>query len=309
MLELIITRGLPASGKSTWARSWAADDPEHRIRVNRDDLRMSLHGRPFYTYEAEKSITVAEKAMAEAALKSGRSVVADAMNLKSKYVREWAKLGHKYGATVRVEDFEQPLDVLVGRDIGRVPTVGEKFIRDTAARYGIKAAGVLPAAPDLTADPVLTPEPVVHNEELRKAIIVDLDGTLALHNRSPYDYSLVSTDSLNTPIDDLIIYLDLHFNECSMGKRSLRTLLVSGRPDSCREDTEQWLKNQGIRYDALFMRRADDKRPDDQVKLEIFNTHIRDRYNVLWVLDDRDRVVAMWRRLGLTCLQVADGAF
>lgn len=277
--------------------------------MNRDDLRMSLHGRPFYTHEAEKSITVAEKAMAEAALKSGRSVVADAMNLKSKYVRGWAKLGHKYGAEVKVKDFEVEVDRLVLLDIGRSPTVGEKFIRDTAARYGIKAEGKLPAAPDLTPDPVIVPEPYVPDDNLRRAIIVDLDGTLALHNRSPYDYSLVSTDSLSHPVDHLIGTLDNHFNECGQGRNSLTTIIVSGRPESCREDTSKWLVKHGIHWDYLYMRATDDKRPDDEVKLEIFNTHIRDKFNVLWVFDDRNRVVAMWRRLGLMCLQVNDGDF
>ena len=37
--KLILTRGIQGSGKSTWARKWVEEDPEHRIRLNWDDMR------------------------------------------------------------------------------------------------------------------------------------------------------------------------------------------------------------------------------------------------------------------------------
>lgn len=57
------------------------------------------------------------------------------------------------------------------------------------------------------------------------------------------------------------------------------------------------------------MRPAGDKRRDDIIKAEIFDQHIRGHHNILLVLDDRDSVVKMWRSMGLTCLQVAEGNF
>lgn len=59
----------------------------------------------------------------------------------------------------------------------------------------------------------------------------------------------------------------------------------------------------------LFMRPAGDTRNDAVVKLELFDQHIRDRYDVLRCYDDRARVVAAWRSIGLTVFQVADGNF
>ena len=59
----------------------------------------------------------------------------------------------------------------------------------------------------------------------------------------------------------------------------------------------------------LFMRASGDTRKDEIVKLELFDAHVRGKYDVRLVLDDRDRVVRMWRSIGLTCLQVADGEF
>lgn len=59
----------------------------------------------------------------------------------------------------------------------------------------------------------------------------------------------------------------------------------------------------------LLMRGQGDMRPDHAVKHELFNAHIRDAYDVLLALDDRDRVVALWRSLGIVCLQVDEGNF
>ena len=75
MPTLTITRGLPASGKTTWARKYAADTGA--VRVNRDDLRAMmfdrLHG---LTWEEEKAVTDASRALTAANVNAGRDVVA-----------------------------------------------------------------------------------------------------------------------------------------------------------------------------------------------------------------------------------------
>jgi len=57
------------------------------------------------------------------------------------------------------------------------------------------------------------------------------------------------------------------------------------------------------------MRSQGDTRPDEIVKREIYEEHIKPLYNVDFVLDDRNKVVKMWRSLGLKVLQVAEGNF
>ncbi len=87
-------------------------------------------------------------------------------------------------------------------------------------------------------------------------------------------------------------------------------MFCSGRTEACRDNTETWLMNNvTTHYAALHMRATGDMRKDAVVKQELFNTHIRDHYDVRYVIDDRNQVVAMWRELGLTVLQVADGDF
>ena len=134
-----------------------------------------------------------------------------------------------------------------------------------------------------------------------KAVICDLDGTLALLNgRNPYDASTCEQDLLNKPVSVLVEALQCH---------GYKIIFVSGRFDTHRKETEQWLKNHNIKYHKLFMRQADDKRRDSIIKRELYEKEIKPNYNVEIVLDDRNQVVAMWRETGLTCLQVAEGNF
>lgn len=129
------------------------------------------------------------------------------------------------------------------------------------------------------------------------AIMVDIDGTLAhMKNRSPYDYSKVMSDTLDDVVADIT-------------RKYKIVVVMSGRPESCREDTENWLRKHAIRFDKLFMRTTGDNRKDSIVKLELYKQYVEPNYNIFFVLDDRNQVVEMWREQGLKCLQVADGNF
>ena len=140
------------------------------------------------------------------------------------------------------------------------------------------------------------------------AIICDIDGTLAhMNGRSPYDPTKYHEDTK----DDFI-----HATFAALcGKFNATRIIVSGRSEEYRDVTEKWLKDHGITYKHLFMRdpsRRDEKNQkvnDAIIKREIYLEHIKPFYEVICVLDDRNRVVAEWRKLGLRVLQVADGDF
>lgn len=134
----------------------------------------------------------------------------------------------------------------------------------------------------------------------RPAILIDLDGTLAiLGERSPYDADECGLDTVNPAVRTVI--------EWAQGA-SWAVVLLSGRGirPTRRTATEQWLAWNGVDYDALLMREPGDGRPDHIVKDEIYHRDIEDNWKVRLVLDDRSSVVAMWRRLGLPCFQVDD---
>ncbi len=135
-----------------------------------------------------------------------------------------------------------------------------------------------------------------------QAVLVDIDGTTAIMcDRSPYDETRVAEDTPNLPVIAVI-----H----AMMRAGHRIVFMSGRTEGCRDATEKWLiENMGGEFDGLFMRQVGDTRKDSIVKAELFDAFVRDRYAVTCVLDDRDQVVRMWRDIGLTVLQVADGEF
>lgn len=120
-------------------------------------------------------------------------------------------------------------------------------------------------------------------------------------DRGPYDEMRVHRDAPNPPVIATVRALRAAGSE---------VIFCSGRTDGCRRATEAWLAGHVLPDHAgLYMRKAGDVRKDAVVKEEIYRLHIEPFYDVLLVLDDRNRVVAMWRALGLTVLQVADGDF
>lgn len=135
------------------------------------------------------------------------------------------------------------------------------------------------------------------------AVICDIDGTLAhMVNRGPYDTSRYMEDEPDYFIRDIFDSI------CIRNKAA--NIIVSGRSEDFRDVTERWLHSYGIVYKHLYMRPSGNKLNDAIVKREIYENLIEPAYNVICVLDDRNRVVNMWRNeLGLRCLQVADGDF
>jgi predicted kinase len=150
---LIVTRGLPGSGKSTWARRWVAEDTEHRAEVNRDQLRVMMHGG---WAAAEPQVTVAAHAAITALLGSGISVVCSDTNLPDRRVLEFAALARRAAVAFRIENFTNvPLGVCIARDAARADKapVGEQVIRSMYQQF--LAGHDLPlATPALTGMPV-----------------------------------------------------------------------------------------------------------------------------------------------------------
>jgi predicted kinase len=306
-LTLTCMRGYPGSGKSTRARQIAKGTGA--VVVCRDDLRLMLHGVYWDGRHAhENGVSIAEHAQVDALLKSGRSVVVDATHLRAKYLRAWAKLAAKRGAAFRIENVLTDVDECVHRDRVRALSggryVGGDVIHKLAEKFPVDRW------PDLEADKPFTPEPVEIVPALPWAILVDIDGTLAhMTGRSPYDYDAVHTDEVDVQIRWLLNQI------WDADETPPRTIIMSGRPDTRRKATEDWLALQGVLYDELHMRPAGavdargNQLPDYVVKHDLFNEHIRGRYNVRFVLDDRQQVVDLWRAMGLKCLQVAEGDF
>lgn len=145
-------------------------------------------------------------------------------------------------------------------------------------------------------------------------VVFDIDGTLAnikhrLHHikgeKKDWDAfnSMLSGDELNADVAEIYYrFCDLRaINPCP-------AIVVTGRFEKYRAETEVWLAKHGIKPQYLFMRQDGDYRSDDIVKEDIYNTRLK-QANIVFVVDDRERVVKMWRKVGLRCLQVQDGDY
>lgn len=308
-MTLRLMRGYPGSGKTTQALAWVAEDEENRRRVNRDDIRFMLFGR--YTDVDEQAVTKAQRALVETFLRQRKDVVIDDTNLKLRNLKNWVQVGYRHAHQVEIIDVKRDVVWCIQRNHEREQR-GERFVPEGviskfAERYPMPW-------PEVDLPEVKEPgfKPVLEREKfgLVPVVLVDLDGTLAIHDgRSPYDYSKVGTDRLNEAVD---LVMESLATSDSIHWDQVRPMFLSGRPDSCREDTEKWLEAQGWyldKRDQLLMRKAGDDRADYVVKYEIFDREIRDKYDVRLVLDDRDQVVDMWRAIGLPTWQVNRGDF
>ncbi len=274
-MKLIMCKGLPASGKSTWAKA------QNAFRVNKDDLR-SMMNNGKWSRTNEKYILLVRDAIIKLHLGDGNTVIVDDTNLAPKHEERLKQLARENKATFEIKDFtEVTIEECIKRDLARPVSVGEKVIRDMYNQF-------------------LKPKPEVikYDPNLKDVVLCDLDGTIALFgDANPYERDFTK-DEVNYVVKGILL-----------GAVNAGVIFVSGRQDKFREQTEKWLHKVWGPNHKLFMRPTGDMRKDYIVKKEIYENFIKGKYNVRFILDDRNQTVNGWRELGLTCLQVADGNF
>lgn len=141
-----------------------------------------------------------------------------------------------------------------------------------------------------------------------QTIICGLDGTLAnIDHRLHHLENQVWEEFFGAVVDDKV-NLWCHLMLTAMFGRGYEIIFVTGRNECTREATREWLDKIGLGGCMIHMRKADDRRPDFEVKEEICDNYLKDR-EILFVLEDRQQVVDMWRRKDLTVLQCAEGSF
>ena len=140
--ELILTRGYPASGKTTWAKEWVSERPNIRVRLNRDDLRaMMFEVEGVGDFRQEAAVSIAQHETARKLLEDGYSVVFDDTNLLARYARGHKHLAESVHAGFRVVDFKTDFETCIDRDAYRISQghrgVGAEVIRRFADRFPI----------------------------------------------------------------------------------------------------------------------------------------------------------------------------
>ena len=293
MKTITILQGIPASGKSTYAKKLVLDNPGMYKRINRDSLRAMLDCN-YFSKGNEKFIKRMRDYLIKEALLEGKHVIVDDTNISETNANRIKEIAQEYtketGHAVKVDIKRMEIDL------------EEAILRDSKREKPVGREVILKMHKQLHGAKKLINEIRTQDENLPKAIICDLDGTLSLINdRSPFDGSKCGKDLPNTPIINMVKnYKNLGY----------KILLLSGRDGQYKPETEQWLKDHDVGYDALWMRTSKDNRKDSIIKEELFIQNIENKYFIEFVLDDRNQVVDLWRqKLKLSCLQVFYGDF
>jgi predicted kinase len=298
MKTIFFLKGLPASGKTTWSITYTKAHPSTK-RVSKDELRRMFHGNN-YSFENEKTILAIRDYCIEKGLVDGFDIIVDDTNFKDKHYYAICDIAKRVGNTQIIEKyFDISLKEALLRNANRVNKVPENII--------IKLYETNVKNKHIEIRNVYFQHKGQHlfntyNPDLRKAIVIDIDGTLAINtSRDYYDLTRVEEDTLNKVCSELIDIYSLVDH---------KILLVSGRDESARQLTIDWLNSYHIKYDHLLMRSIGDSRSDTIVKKELFDLHIKDKFNVSFAVDDRKKVCRMRReQLNIPVLQLDDVDF
>lgn len=311
MKKIIVLQGVPASGKSTYAKQLHEQDNRHVI-ISLDALREARG--TYWLPEQEDYISKVEEFQVSTALQHDLIPVIDDTNLNPKTIAKWNAVARVYGAEVEFKLMDVDYHTALARDEMRGNKVGKDVITSFFKKY----------FPDKLPKSEIRDEYTCRNIEPQddsrmECIICDLDGTISImKGRSPYDYKRVNEDLPEWRLINMLKQLSNHYP----------IIFITGRDntDECRELTENWITRNFIRQEnvlwrsnhgtllripnwQLYMRTVGDKRPDFEVKREIYEKYIKPEYQVINVFEDRDSVVKMWRDLGLLCSQVYYGNY
>lgn len=290
MNKIIVLQGPPASGKSTYARELAQAGTPYVI-VNRDSIR-EARGE-YWIPEQEDYISDMEEYGVRSAIKRKLIPIIDATNLNPKTIAKWENLAKELNCEIEYKKFYIPFKEAVERDSKRERSVGKKTLKHFYKKYFYEKF-VEEIGYDNRKILLPTFKP--------NCVVFDLDGTVCLHQgRLPYDWDKIPTDMCDLRMQNLIEKLNL---------QAIKIIFLTGRPNSARELTNQWLHSNfpTINY-TLLMRDSSDMRSGEIVKKEIWEKEIKNEYNTLCVFEDSNKCVDMWRDLGILTCQVANGDY
>lgn len=304
-MKMILTIGVPASGKSTWSQQ---QDPSVYTVIERDELRLELCAElditlaQHYAGKARKKREdMVSKMQVDAiarAVRSGKGVIISDTNLTYKSRNRLGSLARQFGLEVEYKLFHiTPTEAAI-RDAARPKDkqVGEAVMRRMSQNYHTQCKELILAYFKEELEAKWATNALEDDIPL---IVCDLDGTIAHRTgRSPYDWHRVGEDVVDKPM----------LKQLEMWYTKARIVFVSGRDGQCADLTAEWLMNNVpfINMPTLFMRPYQDVRPDWLIKSEIL---LELGIKPLIMYDDRSQVVQAMRALGIKVFQVAEGNF
>ena len=310
--KFIFCQGIPASGKSTWAKEWVGQNEYSRVRINRDDIRNMLGvywlKDPVARAHRENYITQIERAAIKNALMVGYDIVSDNMNLNPEFYHQTmdfvndvcTKYSIPYKYEFEFKMFDVPVEECIRRDKTRQNPIGESAIREVWKKYrnqiiqnGIKR--------------LIDRQKEQNDPNKIDAIILDMDATLCFNDSGRPFYGNGAEQGVDKDLpNQYIVELAQLYK-----KQGFEIIILTGREGTreMRDGTEKWLKDHNVEYDFLIMRPIGSFLKGDEQKKQLYKKHIEPEYNVHLVIDDSQKCVDMWRELGLVCLQPNEGKY
>jgi predicted kinase len=333
--ELVMMVGVSGSGKSVHAKALVNRGRGGIVRLNRDSIRAMLYCDVPWNSKNENLVRNWQMEGARQALQAGKDAIIDDTNCVRNTRQKWEEFAQQARVRFRVITMTTPLDVCIERDARREgrERVGEGVIRKQHKDLtALHISGKEPKEAKLT-------RPYFERQALKDGgwtvrlpdapwVLVDVDGTLATFVnpetgeklRGPFEEHRVLVDLPVETVCEWVRSLFPHYNIC----------IVSGRHDFCGDDTCDWLETHGVPFDHILMRRSGDNRSDAPVKEEILRelqaavggdhgAYTRweefsdgdgkpilavPKCGIAFVIDDRPRVVRMWRSMGVPAFPV-----
>jgi len=210
MPKLLMLRGLPASGKSTWAKQFIKTEGKGGAwkRVNKDDLRAMLDAGK-WSKKNEEFVIDARNWLVMRQLENGMNVIVDDTNFNPEHEKKLRMIAEDFKAEFEIRDFECDVYECIERDAARPNGVGKEVI------WRMWKESVIPKV-----------EWPKKRGSLPAVVLCDLDGTLAhLNGRNPYDASTCQEDKPNMMLAEML------------QSTNMDVIFVSGREDKYRQQT------------------------------------------------------------------------
>lgn len=277
-LKAILTVGVSASGKSTFAKELVDTQPNW-TEINRDWIRFNVVAPNTdwnsykFSSKNEKDVTQIQFEMLNQAWIDEQNVIISDTNLNPKVRARMIELLDDFDYEVEIKEFPVSFEEAIRRDRYRLNGVGQEVIYKQWKQWNTYI-GRKTYTPDIS---------------LPKAVVCDLDGTLFhMVSRGPFEWDKVGEDEIDWHVKQML---------CSLKAQGHAIILLSGRDSVCRKLTEDSLKENWIEWDNLYMRDEGSYEKDTIVKERLFFNHIAPNYNVELVIDDRPCIVRLWHEL------------
>lgn len=339
--KLVITHGLPGSGKSTIAKNIRSQmEPGRCIIVERDEIREALFGKDYHLgnpdKKSEAQVTAIQNQLTEESLKKGMTVINSDTNLNARYLGKHSEMAKKHGAEIEQIYVDVPVEVAKERNRKRAEQ-GGRFVPEEVIDSMVKNAygetgkmkrfifsndGKAYVVDDNSSNRQYLNK---FNENLKKkhplkgksVVLVDVDGTLANNSYMARRYFQTPGQKKNFPafykgISEAPVNETVRDMANSMRDNDgINVIVLTGRDDSYIRELTEFIKKSGVKASRVIAKGTGDFRPDGEFKHEVIENLKNEGLVPVHAIDDRPSSIRTMENHGIMVsrVNVSEGGF